>query len=154
MKKNGQKMFRWIFLLSAGLFLFTQSAYAHCQLPCGIYDDHARVLSMLEDVKTIEKAVRLIKELSGDNDPLSQNQLVRWVMNKEEHAQNIISSICDYFLTQRVKPDMKDYLTRLEKHHTVIIGAMKAKQNVDMEMVKKLKKDVEALLTYYPAHTH
>ncbi len=103
-----------MFLLSAGLFLSVQSAYAHCQLPCGIYDDHARVLSMLEDVRTIEKSVRLIKELSGENDPLSQNQQIRWVMNKEEHAQKIISSMCDYFLTQRVKPDMEDYLPRLE----------------------------------------
>lgn len=69
MKNNFPKMFRWIFLLSAGLFVFTQSAYAHCQLPCGIYDDNARVLSMLEDVRTIEKSIRLIKELSGSNDP-------------------------------------------------------------------------------------
>ena len=154
MKKDGRKMFRRIFLLSAGLILLTQSAYAHCQLPCGIYDDHARVLTMLEDVRTIEKATRLIKELSDSNDPLSQNQRVRWIMNKEEHAQNIISAICDYFLTQRVKPDSDDYLKRLEKHHIVIIGAMKAKQNVDMEIVKKLKKEVEALLPYYPAHDH
>jgi nickel superoxide dismutase len=154
MKKNGLKMFRWMFLLSAGLFLSVQSAYAHCQLPCGIYDDHARILSMLEDVRTIEKSVRLITELSGENDPLSQNQQIRWVMNKEEHAGNIISTMCDYFLTQRVKPDMEDYLPRLKKHHTVIIGAMKVKQTVDMEMVKQLKKDVEALLTYYPAHDH
>ena len=109
---------------------------------------------MLEDVRTVEKAVRLITELSSDNDPLSQNQRIRWVMNKEEHAQNIISTMCDYFLTQRVKPDMEDYLTRLEKHHTVIIDAMKAKQTVDLEVVKKLKSAVEALLTYYPAHNH
>jgi nickel superoxide dismutase len=105
-------------------------------------------------VRTIEKSVRLITELSGENDPLSQNQQIRWVMNKEEHAGNIISTMCDYFLTQRVKPDMEDYLPRLKKHHTVIIGAMKVKQTVDMEMVKQLKKDVEALLTYYPAHDH
>ncbi len=154
MKKIGPEMVRWIFILSAGLFFFTQSAHAHCQLPCGIYDDHARVLSMLEDVRTIEKSVRLIKELSSGNDPLSQNQRVRWIMNKEEHAQNIISTMCDYFLTQRVKPDLEDYLERLEKHHAVIIGAMKVKQTVDMEMVKTLKTDVETLLTYYPAHNH
>lgn len=154
MKNYSRKIFRWVFLLSAGLFVLTQSAYAHCQLPCGIYDDNARVLSMLEDVRTIEKSIALIKELRNSNDPLSQNQRVRWVMNKETHAQRIISTISDYFLAQRVKPDADDYLKRLEKHHIVIIGAMKAKQNVDMEIVEKLKKDVEALLTYYPAHDH
>jgi nickel superoxide dismutase len=154
MKNECINLFRWVFLLSAGLCLFTQSAHAHCQLPCGIYDDNARVLSMLEDVRTIEKAMRLISELSSSADPLSQNQRVRWVMNKEEHAQKIISTSCDYFLTQRIKPDAEDYLERLEKHHRVILGAMKAKQTVDLEIVKKLRKDVEALLTYYPAHDH
>ena len=26
-----------------------QAIHAHCQIPCGIYDDHARVEAMLED---------------------------------------------------------------------------------------------------------
>ncbi len=154
MKNYCRKIFKWVFLFAAGIFLFAQSTYAHCQIPCGIYDDNARVMSMLEDVKTIEKAVNMIKDLSSSNDPQSHNQRVRWIMNKEQHAQNIIVTICDYFLTQRVKPEAEDYLQRLEKHHIVIVGAMKAKQNVDMDIVKKLKKDVEALLPFYPAHDH
>ena len=84
------------------------------------------------------------------NDPQSQNQRVRWIMNKEKHAQNIISSICDYFLTQRVKPNQKDYAERLLKHHAVIIAAMKTKQNADMKYTKALKDSIEALSPYYP----
>lgn len=140
-------------LLGCGLLL-SRSARAHCQIPCGIYDDHARVVSMLEDVATIEKSIRLIIELSGKTDPQSQNQLVRWVMNKEQHAQNIISTISDYFLTQRVKPDQKDYVDRLKKHHAVIIAAMKAKQHADQGYTSTLKKAVEALLPFYPKHDH
>jgi len=124
---------------------------AHCQIPCGIYDDHARVVSMLEDAATIEKSVTLITELSGKADPQSQNQLVRWVMNKEQHAQNIISAISDYFLTQRVKPAQEDYAERLAKHHAVIIAAMEAKQNADMGHVNALKSCIKELLAYYPA---
>lgn len=71
-------------------------------------------------------------------------------MNKEKHAQNIISIISDYFLTQRVKPVQKDYTERLIKHHAVIIAAMKAKQNTDIKYAKNLKKCVKALLSYYP----
>jgi nickel superoxide dismutase len=123
---------------------------AHCQIPCGIYDDHARVVSMLEDAATIEKSVALIAELSGKTDSQSQNQLVRWVMNKEQHAQNIISAISDYFLTQRVKPVQKDYAERLAKHHAVIIAAMEAKQHADMSQVKTLKSCITELLAYYP----
>lgn len=129
-----------------------QSGHAHCQIPCGIYDDYARVQGMLEDTATVEKSVQLIQELAGKSDALSQNQLVRWVMNKETHAQKIISTISDYFLTQRVKPDQADYAERLAKHHTVIIAAMKAKQNADADHVKKLKESIESLLPYYPEH--
>ena len=131
--------------------LSPQVASAHCQIPCGIYDDHARVHSMLEDVDTIEKSVKMIGELTGKTDAQSQNQLVRWVMNKETHAQNIISTISDYFLTQRVKPNQKDYTERLAKHHAVIVAAMKAKQHADMKYVKTLRENVQALSPYYPA---
>lgn len=132
----------------------SQQLHAHCQIPCGIYDDHARVEAMLEDVATVEKSVNLIIELSGKTDAQSNNQMTRWVMNKEKHAQNIISTISDYFLTQRVKPKEKGYAERLAKHHAVILSAMKAKQNADLASVVDLKKSVEALSPYYPEHKH
>ena len=130
--------------------ILAQSAVAHCQIPCGIYDDHARVASMLEDVATIHKSVDLIAELAGKSDAQSQNQLVRWVMNKEQHAQNIIDSISDYFLTQRVKASQEDYAERLQKHHAVIVAAMRAKQNADPVVVDELQAAVEAVAPYYP----
>ena len=99
----------------------------------------------------LKKATRLISDLSGKLDPQSQNQLVRWIMNKEKHAQNIISTICDYFLTQRVKPDHKDYTERLKRHHAVIIAAMKAKQHSDIKYAIDLKESIEVLYSYYPA---
>ena len=132
--------------------LVPQFGYAHCQIPCGIYDDYARVQAMLEDAATVEKSATLIAELAGKSDAQSQNQLVRWVMNKEHHAQKIISTISDYFLTQRVKPDQKDYAERLAKHHAVIVAAMQAKQNADVKFAKALKASIEALAGYYPDH--
>jgi len=149
--KNLQSVFLLIALaLAVAMPVTPGKVRAHCQIPCGIYDDHARVVAMLEDAATIEKSVTLIAELSGKSDPQSQNQLVRWVMNKEQHAQKIIAAISDYFLTQRVKPAQKDYAERLERHHAVILAAMEAKQNADMGHVTALKKSIEALLAYYP----
>jgi nickel superoxide dismutase len=136
------------------VFAFSITAYAHCQIPCGIYDDHARIEQMLEDSATILKATRLIVQLSGKTDAQSQNQLIRWVMNKEKHSQNVISTISDYFLTQRVKASQKDYVERLKKHHAVIVAAMKAKQNVDEKVVLLLQKCIEDLSPYYPEHKH
>lgn len=132
-------------------------ADAHCQIPCGIYDDHARVHSIREDITTIEKAVKNIRELSGKKDAQSANQLVRWITNKEEHAEKIIRTISDYFLTQKIKPaDAKDdkaqaaYLQMLARHHAVMVAAMKAKQNASMDAVKDLKAAVDAIESDWP----
>ena len=144
-----------VLLLGSASFLSAPlPSYAHCQIPCGIYDGHARVQTMLEDAATIEKSVKLISALAGKADAQSQNQLVRWVVNKEKHAQNIISTISDYFLTQRVKSAQEDYTERLVKHHAVIVAAMKAKQNANMDAAAALKESIEALASYYPEHEH
>jgi nickel superoxide dismutase len=132
------------------VFALSNTAYAHCQIPCGIYDDHARIKQMLEDSATIIKATKLIADLSGKADSQSQNQMIRWVMNKEKHAQKVISTISDYFLTQRVKSSQKDYVERLKKHHAVIVAAMQAKQNADEKHAVALRKSIEDLAQYYP----
>lgn len=141
-----------VMAIGAGVVL-PAPAYGHCQIPCGIYDDHARVQSMLEDAATVEKAATEIAALASKTDPQSKNQLVRWVVNKEQHSQNIIDTISDYFLTQRVKAEQEDYAERLAKHHAVIVNAMKAKQNADGN-VKALRASIQALAGYYPEHTH
>lgn len=122
----------------------------HCQIPCGIYDDHAQVREIIQDVETIRKSVIKIAELSSKGDGQSNNQLARWVMNKESHAQKIISTICDYFLTQRVKTSQPDYAERLKDHHAVIVAAMKTKQNANLESVDRLKESVKKFASYYP----
>ena len=140
-------------LVSLGLGLpqgIYQVVHAHCQIPCGIYDDYSRIQSMLEDADTIIKSTKSIEELSGHSDAQSLNQISRWVTNKETHSQNIISTISDYFMTQRIKPTQADYTERLVKHHGVILAAMKAKQNADKEHATALKQSIEALATYYP----
>lgn len=147
-------LIKTVMVLAVSLIIYSPSAYSHCQIPCGIYDDHARVKTMLEDAETARKAIDLIAELSKKSDMQSNNQIIRWVMSKESHAQNIISSISDYFLTQRVKSKQKDYIERLKKHHAVIVAAMKVKQNADMTYVDALEESIEALLPYYPEHKH
>lgn len=136
---------------------YAAQARAHCQIPCGIYDDHARVHQIREDITTIEKAVTGINELAGKTDAQSQQQLIRWVTNKEKHATKIQRTVADYFLTQVVKPaDTADkdayskYLLKLADHHAVLVAAMKCKQNATMDAVNALKAAVDKLETYYP----
>ena len=135
-------------------------AVAHCQVPCGIYDDHARITAMLEDTTTIAKAMDQINELAGKQDAQSFNQATRWVITKEEHAERIQTTIAQYYLAQRVKAaepgtDAYDaYLQKLAAHHAVIVAAMKAKQTVDPKAAVALRKAIEAISAYYPPHDH
>lgn len=131
------------------------SARAHCQVPCGIFDDHNRVHQMMEDLTTIKKAMTEIKALSSKKDAQSQNQLVRWVMTKEEHATRIMRTIADYFMAQKIKPasdkDQASYLALLARHHAVMVLAMKCKQTVDPKDAEALGKALAAIEKDWPA---
>ena len=82
-------------VFAAALALLPAVVSAHCQIPCGIYDDDARVQAMLEDAQTVAKSARLIQELAPAQDAQSRQQFVRWVNNKETHAQKIIATVAD-----------------------------------------------------------
>ena len=75
---------------------------AHCQVPCGIYDDPARVNQLLEDATTIKKAVAEINSLHEleSRTATQSNQFVRWVNTKEKHASNMITILGEYFMVQ------------------------------------------------------
>lgn len=137
-----------------------QTVWAHCQVPCGIYDDAARIDRMYEDATTIEKAVTQINELAGKTDAQSANQLTRWITTKEDHASNIITVVAEYFLTQKVKPvepgseGYDAYLKKLADHHRVMTAAMKTKQNTDLQYVTALRTAIDALAQYYDMTGH
>lgn len=128
---------------------------AHCQVPCGIYDDAARIAQLLEDQTTIAKAVHQIIELSDKKDPQALNQINRWVSTKEQHASHIIEVVSEYFLTQKVKdvaPEDAGYKTYLESlaiHHRVMRAAMKTKQTADPASADALKVAIEAMGKLY-----
>jgi len=136
------------------------SVQAHCQVPCGIYDDAARIAGMREDAATIAKAVGKIGALAGSHQAQGFNQAARWVATKEQHASRIIDVVARYFLTQKVKPVARDadgyeaYLGRLADHHAVMVAAMKCKQKVDAGSVAGLRRAIDALAAHYPPHAH
>ena len=134
-------------------------AGAHCQIPCGIYADQARIVMMEEHVATIEKSMNEINKLSPTS-PLEQNQMVRWINTKDAHADQLTEIVTYYFLTQRIKPDAENYEAKLKALHGMMISAMKCKQTVDLKNVEDLKALIhqfEALYFGEPAaapHTH
>ncbi|KAL3903286.1 MAG: hypothetical protein SGARI_005447, partial [Bacillariaceae sp.] len=109
-----------------------------------------------QNCATIRKAIAQGNHLHGhfvDTTPLNVNQMVRWVMTKEEHANKIISTISDYCLCQRVKratfATEAEYLDALKLHHIVMQAAMKAKQSMDPKDCEKLEFAVENLAKMY-----
>ena len=80
--------------------------------------------------------------LAAETTAQSMNQMIRWVMTKEEHCSKIITLVSEYCLCQRVKKDVfksdQDYVDALKAHHAVMQAAMKAKQSVDSAAVDAL----------------
>ena len=143
-------MHKFIYTLLIPLLTIQSIAVAHCQVPCGIYDDALRIVQIKEDYKTIKKAMKQISQLSEKTDPLSNNQLTRWVITKEQHATNIQKIVSDYFLTQRVKTDKSQkYINQITTLHQILVVVMKCKQTVEKSHVNKGIELVDKFSQYY-----
>ncbi len=141
-------------LLFAALFA-ASGVFAHCEIPCGIYGDDMRFEMMGEHIRTIEKSMNMIVSISGGG-KTDNNQLIRWVMNKEDHAGELQHIITQYFLTQRVKPVGEEeaeayqtYVHKLNLLHEMLVFSMKAKQSTDLGIVEHLESLLEQFRGVY-----
>jgi nickel superoxide dismutase len=124
---------------------------AHCEVPCGIYDDGARFKGMMEDQTTIAKAIDNIVTSADSHDATGHNQLARWVATKESHATNIQHTIAQYYMTQRIKADDAKYVEKLTAAHAVMVAAMKCKQAADPATAKVLSSAIHDFQHAYGA---
>jgi len=146
--------------LTAILFVAQgKSSFAHCEIPCGIYGDSLRVEQIAEHIRTIEKSMNQINELSQEGDK-NYNQLVRWITNKEEHATKIQDIVSQYFLHQRIKPvdpsnqeAYEKYTTHLTLLHELLVYSMKSKQTTDLKYIEKMRETLQKFEDAY-FHTH
>jgi hypothetical protein len=143
--RNAMLSLSALILLAAGVLalLPIRTARAHCQVPCGIYGDHLKFEKLNQHIDTIKKSMRLVEELSAEPGK-NANQLIRWTINKDEHADLFAHEISWYFLQQRIKPDearkdRKAYLHKLELCHNLLVTAMKCKQTTDQDNAEKLR---------------
>ena len=149
------------FVLFTTLTFSGLTSSAHCEIPCGIYADSIRIVLIEEHITTIEKSMMMIKKLEAA-ETIDYNQLVRWVVNKEEHAKKIQDIVAQYFMHQRIKPvDETDkehyekYIEQLTSLHQISIYAMKAKQSTDEVYIKKLSETVHRFEhAYFEGHKH
>lgn len=100
---------------------------------------------LAEHITTIEKSMKEIQALSAQGDK-NYNQLVRWIVNKDNHADYFSEIVTQYFMTQRITPveetdqkAYKEYIYKLTLLHKMLVYAMKCKQTTDLQNVEHLR---------------
>lgn len=136
-----QKLF-----LFAAKILPTNIAYAHCDIPCGIYDPHLAQLA----AHTVIRMTNLINDLkvSGDEPSFDErkkiiSQISRLTKVKEEHAELVKHEIRilwgDYFKEEHLKIH--------SNLHSLVFKTMKlaskARQEINVEAAKELLATVQ-----------
>ena len=118
------------------MFRIIKPVYAHCDLPCGIYETDTMTHAAATCLRMIEK-IEALGELDDDNTE-QMASFVRAVHIKEEHAQKVKEQLyvlwSDYF-----KPE---HLEKFPDLHTVFWLAAKqasaVKQGVSREACEQL----------------
>ncbi len=124
-------------------FVFTPKvAYAHCDVPCGIYDPKPAQIAAATVVKMVEKIDGLPKENATVED---RNLFVRSVWTKEEHARRCKEELLilwtDFFKAEHLEmfPDLHDKFWKATKL------CSKNKQSVDMKAAQELVAAVDEI---------
>jgi nickel superoxide dismutase len=126
---------------------FIKPVYAHCDVPCGIYETD----TMKHAAATCRRMVEKYNELGDVSDPEHHNQFVRIVMYKEEHAKKCKEQLyilwSDYF-----KPE---HLVKFPELHTKFWLAAKqcgkVKQSLSLEECDKLISQVQEIADMFAA---
>ncbi|MBI2020490.1 superoxide dismutase, Ni [Candidatus Daviesbacteria bacterium] len=122
--------------------------YAHCDIPCGIYDPHEAQMA----AHTVIRMVNLINELkpSSEEPPFDErkkiiSQISRLTKVKEEHAHRVEHEIvtlwADYFKEEHLKnnPNLHELVWKSLK----LTG--KVRQEVNLEAAQELLKNVQEI---------
>ena len=117
-------------------------AYAHCDIPCGIYDPTPAKIAADTVAKMVEKISALDKSAT---DFTTRGNFVRMVVVKEQHAEICKKELqvlwSDYFKPEHVEkfPKLHDTFWKALKL------ASKNKQNVDAQAAADLQAAVKEI---------
>ena len=120
-------------------------AYAHCDIPCGIYETD----TMKHAADTCARMVELLDQLGEPTTTEKTASLNRYVWVKEKHAQKCKRELytlwSDYFKPEHLEkfPDLH------EKFWLVTKQCSKVKQTVSKDECKKLQDMVAEIATMF-----
>lgn len=123
-------------------FFAPSIAFAHCDVPCGIYDPKPAQIAAATVIKMVEK----IEGLPKDNPKVEdRNLFVRAVLTKEEHARKCKEELLILW-TDFFKPEHLDMFPDLhDKFWNATKLCSKNKQFVDMAAAQQLKAAVDEI---------
>ncbi len=113
-------------------------AYAHCDIPCGIYDPHQAQVA----AHTIIRMTQFLAEVKRDDETKAEHDIARITHVKEEHGSIVEDEIetlqNDYFKEEHYKEfaNLRELLGRATQL------SVKTRQNIDMEEAKELLETV------------
>lgn len=120
------------FLSKFSTFFKAEIAYAHCDIPCGIYDPHAVQVA----AHTVIRMTQLLSEAKAEHD------IARMTHVKEEHGSMIEDELGtlenDYFKEEHFQkyPNLRKLIEDAVKL------SIKTRQNIDMDSAEKLLESV------------
>lgn len=97
------------FLKFVSSILPVSPVYAHCDVPCGIYDPKPAQIAAATVLKMTQKIIEEKVPDAGNKEELVryQNAMIRYVFTKEEHAgkckEEILILWTDYFKSEHLK---------------------------------------------------
>ena len=127
----------------------TSIAYAHCDVPCGIYDPKPAQIAASTVLKMVQKIGELDSSASSQNDTSRENSLIRMVLTKEEHARKckveLLILWTDYFKSEHISlfPNLHEIFWKATKL------CSKNKQEVSLESAQELIKAVDEIASMF-----
>jgi nickel superoxide dismutase len=119
-------------------FIPIQTAYAHCDIPCGIYDPTPMQIA----VHTIFRMTQFLKEVKRGDETAAEHTIARITHVKEEHGQRLEEELGtlenDYFKKEHYEgyPNLQTLLSDSVKL------SVTTRQHIDLEAASQLLEKV------------
>mgnify|MGYP001605903840 FL=1 len=122
------------FLSVISRILPTKIAYAHCDIPCGIYDPHAAQVG----AHTVIRMTQLLSELKREGEIKAEHDIARITHVKEDHGKMIEEELGtlenDYFKEEH----FKEYSQLKKLISDAVKLSIKTRQTIDTKSAEEL----------------
>lgn len=122
-------------------FLPSKIAYAHCDIPCGIYDP----FRVQQAAHTVIRMTELLEAVKRENETKAEHDVARMTRVKEKHS-DIIEEELDTLQNDYFKEEhFKAYPNLLELFTKTLKSATKARQNIDLKAAEETLAGVQEI---------